>query len=248
MLTPRYIIGFTGHRSGIDEAVVRSALNDALVGFQELAAKNSGRAELYSSVAEGSDTLCVETARQLNMPVHILLPMDELEFASDFTSAEAWLRSNRQIERARQRPCRDSVHQAPGETERPDCYFNQGMHILSAADILVAVWDGLPARGLGGTAEVVEQAIAIGIPVLQIDPRTGAVSMIGEISSNFAPDPVIAQLNRLESQRMTERISASDPDSLQTRLDKIAMEEASRFRPSLVRIILLHGTAALLAA
>ena len=42
--------------------------------------------------------------------------------------------------------------------------------MLSRADLLLAVWDGKPARGYGGTADVVAHARTAGLPVTVIWP------------------------------------------------------------------------------
>jgi hypothetical protein len=42
--------------------------------------------------------------------------------------------------------------------------------MLADADELLAVWDGQPARGYGGTADVVEAARYKGIPVTVVWP------------------------------------------------------------------------------
>jgi hypothetical protein len=249
MLQPRYIIGFTGHRHHIDESRIRPALEQALTGVMQLAGACGGQAELYTSIAEGSDTLCVEIARQHGMPTHLLLPLVEEEFMKDFTSQAAWQRSQRQIEMARRSPGVDSLDVVAGESRRPDCYYNQGMHMLEASDVLIAVWDGKPAKGTGGTSDVVKKAITIGTPVVYINPVTAEIRRHGDIAKAMVPDPIISELNRIENRQGDEDSSpASDPDSLQNRLDQMAIGEAARFRPTLVFIILLHGIAALLAA
>ncbi|MFF4619567.1 hypothetical protein [Nonomuraea jabiensis] len=43
--------------------------------------------------------------------------------------------------------------------------------ILEDADLLFAVWDGQPARGYGGTADVVAEARRRGVPVRVIWPE-----------------------------------------------------------------------------
>lgn len=249
MIKPRYLIGFTGHRSGYDEAIIRPALTQLLRDLKERAAKTGGQAELYSSVAEGGDTLCVEVARDLDMPVHLLLPLEEREFEKDFSSPASWQRSLVQIKAARQRPGRDSVRLVPGEFQRPDCYFDQAMHMLGAADVMVALWDGQPSRGVGGTKRVVEQAQAIGTPVVRIASHSGVIEGRENLDVCFEHDPVITKLN--EMARHNQAPCAQAPgtaDDLQKCLDAIAVAEVGRFRPSLVAIILLHGLAALLAA
>ncbi|SHF07708.1 hypothetical protein SAMN05444320_102437 [Streptoalloteichus hindustanus] len=63
------------------------------------------------------------------------------------------------------------------EVVRLDCvevddeaYMAASLRMLDLADHLVAVWDGLPARGYGGTADVVRAAQERGIPVTVVWP------------------------------------------------------------------------------
>lgn len=56
----------------------------------------------------------------------------------------------------------------PGDVE---AYVMAGRATVAHCDLLIAVWDGKPARGRGGTAEVVEMAIARGRPVIHIPPE-----------------------------------------------------------------------------
>ena len=53
-----------------------------------------------------------------------------------------------------------------------DAYVAVGRAVTAHADVLVALWDGEPARGRGGTAEIVEHALRRGLPVIHvpIDP------------------------------------------------------------------------------
>lgn len=251
MLKSRYIVGFTGHRTGYDESFIHPALKSALEDLQKRAAAAGGEIELYASVAEGSDTLCVEVARELGIPVHLLLPLPQAEFAKDFSSPEAWVRSRRQIELAQQKPGRDSLRVAMGDMTRPECYYEQGMQILEAVDVLIALWDGEKARGLGGTEQIVTQAKQLGrsMPLVILDPQTGQSRVEGDPAAAFAPDEVVAELNEIAHHAGAGcSAQAANADALQECLDGIANTEAGRFRPSIVRIILLHGIAALMAA
>lgn len=49
-----------------------------------------------------------------------------------------------------------------------DAFELVGEIILEQSDLLIAVWDGLPARGLGGTAHIARAARAWGIPLVWI--------------------------------------------------------------------------------
>jgi hypothetical protein len=46
--------------------------------------------------------------------------------------------------------------------------------MLAKADRLLAVWDGKPARGYGGTADIVAEARKSGVPVTVIWPEGAA--------------------------------------------------------------------------
>lgn len=249
MLKPRYLVGFTGHRAGYDENLIRPALKAVLEDLQNKAAASGGVLDLYASIAEGADTLCVEVARELGMAVHLLLPLPQGEFKNDFSSPQVWERSRQQLGLAAQKPGRDSVRVLPGELCRPDCYFDQGIQILEAVDVLFALWDGGKARGLGGTEQMVTHARAIGKPVVIIDSKTGQTRTDGSLTHAFEPDEMIEELNEVAQKSGAKCASISGTaNELQECLDGIANSEAGRFRPSIVRIILLHGIAALMAA
>jgi hypothetical protein len=56
--------------------------------------------------------------------------------------------------------------------DRPgrEAYMAASVRMVDGADRLVAVWDGRPAAGLGGTADVVTHARGHGVPVTVIWP------------------------------------------------------------------------------
>ena len=53
---------------------------------------------------------------------------------------------------------------APART-REEAYLAAGLGVLDRSDALLALWDGEPARGRGGTAEVVAEARARALPL-----------------------------------------------------------------------------------
>ena len=40
---------------------------------------------------------------------------------------------------------------------------------MARCDVLLAIWDGEPARGEGGTGQIVAEAIEAGLPVVWVD-------------------------------------------------------------------------------
>lgn len=52
-----------------------------------------------------------------------------------------------------------------------DCYFYAGKLVVENCDSLIAVWNGKPAEGVGGTGDVVEYARLCGRELTWIDPE-----------------------------------------------------------------------------
>jgi len=253
MLTPRWIIAFTGHRELANEAPVREALRSALRELNDRITRQGGQAELYSSIAAGSDVLCVEVARELQLPVHLILPLEEDAFAGTFESG--WDRSMRQIEAIR--AAGGTVRIANADRKPPACYFDTGTQMLEACDVLVAVWDGQLAQGTGGTAEIVELARNLKKPLVWIHAQTGKREYTDfpdndpeRIPDAWPPaDPIISRLTTLATETpLACPANATGVEHLETCLGEIAEKEAATFRPGVVWQILLHGFAALIAA
>lgn len=59
---------------------------------------------------------------------------------------------------------------------KQESYFAAGKKVVDATDLLLAVWDGKPARGLGGTADIVEYARQELKQVIRLDPIGRSVS------------------------------------------------------------------------
>jgi hypothetical protein len=62
-----------------------------------------------------------------------------------------------------------------------EAYFKAGKQVVNRSELLLAVWDGKPAAGLGGTGNVVAYARQCGRPVRHINPANRAVTEIGYV-------------------------------------------------------------------
>lgn len=67
-----------------------------------------------------------------------------------------------------------NVHVMPFAESNREAYMAASEHVLSTVDAMVAVWDGKPADGRGGTGDVVEAARERGIPVTVVWPEGAA--------------------------------------------------------------------------
>jgi len=64
-----------------------------------------------------------------------------------------------------------TVRRLPFTESSPRSHMAASQLMIDGADELYAVWDGLPARGYGGTADVVSYALALGTLVRVIWPE-----------------------------------------------------------------------------
>jgi len=237
-----HIVGFTGHRQIQDPALIARAIGQAL---DHLIREAEGEWVVLSSVAEGGDQLFVEQALARHLSWHALLPLPANEFSKDF-EPEQWAHVESLLARAEHLHVGDENETAP----RVDAYLDCGLETVNGSDLLVAVWDGEPARGKGGTAEVVEYARSIGRPLIIIDANTGE-QRIENWAKLDVHDVALTSLNRLPEARTWGDNPFKAPDEIfnfQQKCDFEATRSAPGVRRMTVSTVLLHVFATLIAA
>jgi hypothetical protein len=156
-------IGVTGHRKLADVAAIEAGVDAALAAIEARFPKEPLR--ILSSLAEGADRLVAR--RVLLRPgarLVAVLPLPRLDYMADFESQqsrEGFLGLLGEAEAVVEMPVRES---------RAEAYEQAGRYVVEHSDALVAVWDGLPAGGRGGTAEIVAWARGLGKAVIRVWP------------------------------------------------------------------------------
>lgn len=173
-------IGVTGHRSLPDaDAVARvvtavlERIGDAADAvaraapsvFALPAEDRPARLVVVSSLAEGADRIVADAALAGDHELQAVLPFPAPLYRDDFAHEYSRAAFDTLLEKAGALFTLDGTR-----ADAPAAYELAGRVMLANADILIAVWDGEPARGRGGTAEVVGEALASGLPVIVIDP------------------------------------------------------------------------------
>lgn len=181
-------VGVTGHRQGALPIEAIDQLEKQLTSiFSDLKARtaaiHSANAEffngtparliLHSSLADGTDQIAAAIALEMGFELHAILPFESERYRSDMID-----------DRARER-LDGLLHEATGVLELPggpddalEPYVMAGFATASHSDLLIAVWDGLPSRGAGGTADVVRCAADTARPVIHVladNPSTTTV-------------------------------------------------------------------------
>jgi hypothetical protein len=187
------VVGFTGHRHLHDAGIVHKAIVQALDGLAARAPNLAG----VSSAAVGGDTLFAEEMLRRERPIRVVLPFPVLRFEEDFAGdPDAWARSLAIIRAA---AALEVVPPSQGEKDPATAaYMEAGVRTVDHCHVLIAVWDGQPVQGPGGTADVVAYADAIGRPVILIDPASGGMTE--------------RRLDRLPSRAETPAAGGTGPD------------------------------------
>ncbi|MBW3543396.1 MAG: hypothetical protein KY476_24350, partial [Planctomycetes bacterium] len=173
------VIGVTGHRDlqESDLPALRARLREV---FEELARRHPHTPLwLLSPLAEGADCLAAEVALECGMEFIAPLPMPRAAYEQDFTTPEALAKFRELLRQARatfelppppDAPLFDEREQASRDRQ----YCAAAAFVVRHCQLLIALWDGVPAKPDGcGTAQAV-QFMRHGVPA-EYRPRAGAV-------------------------------------------------------------------------
>jgi hypothetical protein len=180
-LLPLLVAGVTGHRRIAFEGPTSTPITDTLQGLLqrmtcELVSVSAGSASFSPRVstlkvvgmaAQGADLLAMRTAHRLRLPVACVFPFFVDEYRKDFKDASFRMLFEEIIRES------ESIFELPGTRgEGARSYERANNVIISKSDIMIAVWDGMRARGLAGTGDVVQTAFEREIPTIVIDPKS----------------------------------------------------------------------------
>lgn len=154
-------IAVTGHRDlpAETERLVDDAIRAEL--------RNHPTAELggISCLADGADVIFVRAILDAGGELHVVVPAHQYR---DGLPAEHHAIYDELLAQAA------SVDRLEHVQSDEQAHMDGSRRMLDRADALLAVWDGQPARGYGGTADVVELARQLGMPVTVIWPDGSA--------------------------------------------------------------------------
>jgi hypothetical protein len=151
-------IAITGHRPNRLHVGVHRIERQLFQVLRRLRREARGRAVprrpvALTALAEGSDRMFAEAALRLALPLEVLLPFKSSDYETTFGDQAATAQYHALLARAAR------VTELPGAlSDSSAAYEAVGRACVNACDVLVAVWDGKPAAGRGGTPEIIEYA------------------------------------------------------------------------------------------
>ena len=227
------IVGFTGHRHVKNPEAVAELIRKELPALR----KPGSEIMAMSSFAIGGDTIFAQEALRAGLKWIAMLPMPREVFRNDFTP-EDWAVAEQLLAQAAE--VRVAGH------EKPQGYVDCGKATVDDSDIIMTLWDGLPARGAGGTAEVVAYARSVGREIVlfrETDTKVEKIDANTIPSSNRETEVIMRSMGELPD-------LPPPPAELQAHFkvaDDIAKRTAPDYRSSTLRMSFYNLAASMVA-
>lgn len=157
-------VGMSGHLQLGDEATIQFVAEQfvrLLSAYQEQALQDHKKLVVYAALAIGADQLFVKKALELHIPVEAIIPC--ARYADSFLTDESRAEYTRLLQACQQ------VHQLPLDECSQYAFLAAGHQVVENSDVVVVAWNGYPAAGKGGTADVVSYARFLGRPWVHVD-------------------------------------------------------------------------------
>jgi len=257
MVKCAFILAFSGHRRLPNKNKLDEAIRQVLIEYRRVAESLNGELHLNCMVAWGADLIAIEQAEQLKIPVHLILPKEFIPgsdgkkiegLAEDFIDPttgifreEDWRRGLNAIKNAQAGMNGGSLRTFPQLSSSAEVYYDTSVHMLSAADGLLVIWDGTPAKGPGGTAETHDHAQSLGLPIWVVSPDT-------TIDTLKRPSTELLKTDGADIAHPLLTQSHGSINNFFDELDIGAEKIGVFFRGKMTKTIMLHFYATLLAA
>jgi hypothetical protein len=149
-------IGITGHSAltAVSVSLIVEGIRELLDGQEDLVG--------VTCLARGADQLFARVVLDLGGTVEVVLP------SADYRERKVKPAELGEFDELLGKA--SEVCTMPFAEAGRDAYMAASEHVLSVVDEVVAVWDGAPASGRGGTSDVVEAAHARGLKVTVVWP------------------------------------------------------------------------------
>ncbi len=138
-------IGISGHQDIPEEGIAFLRR-----GITAVVSKWSNDLVGVSSLAAGADQLFASLILEHGGRLHIIIPSEDYETTlsapHDLDQFRSLLKRAHTVEKL--------TYPEPSE----EAFLAAGHRVVDNSDLLLAVWDGQPAKGKGGTSDIVEYA------------------------------------------------------------------------------------------
>ena len=150
------VVGLTGHQE-----IPPDAASFIAAGIDRVLRSNREELVGVCSLAAGSDQLFAQAVLDAGGRLRVVVPCEHYD--TTFHGPD--------LDRYRQLlGSADTVETLDHAEPTEEAFLEAGHRVADLCEVLIAVWDGRPARGLGGTADVVAYARAAGVETVIVWP------------------------------------------------------------------------------
>jgi hypothetical protein len=126
-----------------------------------------------NSLGEGADRIAFDVAGKLGLARDVVLPAAPDAYAATFKSPDARENLPSLLAQSRSTLILPALGDMADDKAAARSFEQAALTLLALSDLLIAVWDGEPAQGCGGTGETVDEAARAGAPIVVIDSEGG---------------------------------------------------------------------------
>ncbi len=146
-------IGITGHRTYNKPKTVKQQLKEMVAKIRNQKKYRNLPLRVITPLAEGADRLLLDVCYELygkdQVSLQVAVPFEIEDYCADFQTKKSKDYFCKQLLLA------DRVTFPGPYDTRNQGYMNVGYTVADSCDELIAIWDGKPAQGYGGTAMVI---------------------------------------------------------------------------------------------
>jgi hypothetical protein len=122
-----------------------------------------------TSLAAGSDQLFAESLSAWQIPYEVIIPCER--YTETFDAAALG-----KYESLLRKAAASTI--LPFTRPSEEAFYAAGKSVVDRSDFMIAVWNGHPARGLGGTADIVNYSRRQAKSVVHLNPVTLTVKWL----------------------------------------------------------------------
>jgi hypothetical protein len=149
-------VGITGHQKLENPSKIESAIEESIKSIKKPVIG-------LTSLAKGADQIFGKAVLNNSGSLWVILPFKNYDAVFvDTSDCDGYFQLLKKAEKV-------ETLEMTGSKEKS--YFAAGKRIVDLADIMIAVWNGKKAAGLGGTGDIVAYAEQIDKKVIYINPE-----------------------------------------------------------------------------
>ena len=123
-----------------------------------------------TSLAIGADQLYAEALQRNRIPYLAIIP--SADYTTTFQNDHDLERYQKYLQNAL-----EIIH-LPFEKGSEQAYYEAGKQVVDLSDLMLTIWNGLPAKGLGGTGDIVQYALSLKKPIIHIHPIKQQITVL----------------------------------------------------------------------